>query len=131
MSFSAANPLEDAEIEIQAHGGPIRVTGLAQGSTAELNPGRGMEIPAHKREMVKEIYVPPPPDKPITAARYEGQPLQALDEDAIDLLPRGEPIVYDLSNADNFDLHHFEAPAAQAARHARRLVIVAHAAKHG
>lgn len=55
--------------------------------------------------------------------KAEGE-VEPVAEDAIASLPPDEPITYSVEVAEQVDLGRFREPAAQAAAHERRLVIV-------
>lgn len=122
---AVADPLVAAEIEIVTVDEPLVVTGLPGNPRFLLPPHRRIVLPADTRPPPRpRIFVPKRLPSPIRAARVVRGRVAALDDAEVRGLDAGAPIVLGLEHQGQLDLRALSAPAAQAARHGRGLVVV-------
>ncbi|HEY4812697.1 MAG TPA: hypothetical protein VIH71_16750 [Solirubrobacteraceae bacterium] len=117
--------LARAEIEVVALDRPMKLGGFAGGRTTVLAADHSMILPAAMTPAPTEpIFRPNRPGTPVRALVDVDNDVAPLAEGDIAALKPGEPITYAVIGAENLDLRHFRAVAAQAADLQRRLVIV-------
>ena len=126
------DPLEQAEIEVIAVEEPIEMVGFVSEATVAVPAGRGMKLPADTQpEPEPTIFIPPPVGTPARAVLKAEGSVEPIAESEVSALAANAPIVYSVTEVRRVDLRRFRPAAAQAARHDRRLVIVARGRQSG